>query len=251
MKMQERKKKRRMRKLRTWAVVSVLVLLVASVIFALKAPYFNVRGFLISGSNYYTADEIIMMGKCKAGGNIFTGIDCSEIRKRLMQDPYMADVSVRRKLPATIEIEINERRQVAAIVYGDKFVVIDSEGIVLRKTSVDPKVTILRGMTISKLKLGEKIELEEAVLYRQCMTLISTAEGNSMYFKGLTVEDGEVKAYILKNLLVEGTYENILSSLKSGDVQLVVQELFNNGIERGTIKVTGENYVSFTPELNG
>ncbi len=63
MKMQERKKKRRMRKLRTWAAVSVLVLLIASAIFALKAPYFNVRGFLISGTSYYTADEIIMMGE--------------------------------------------------------------------------------------------------------------------------------------------------------------------------------------------
>lgn len=243
-------RKRKIRKIRAWAVAAALVLLAGAVIFALKSPYFNVKGFLISGSNYYTTDEIIMMGKCKAGGNIFTGIDCSAIRKRLMQDPYMADVSVRRKLPATIEIKINERRQVAAVVYGDKFVVIDSEGVVLRKTSVDPKVTVLRGMTISKLKLGEKIEIEESVLYRQSMTLISTAYENSMYFKGLTVEDGEVRAYVLKNLLVEGSYDNILASLKTGDIQLVVQELFNNGIERGTIKVTGENYVSFTPKLN-
>lgn len=249
MKMQERMKKRKMRKIRTWIITFVLVLLIGTAIFALKSPYFDVKGFLISGSGYYTTEEILMMGKCKAGGNIFTGTDCSEIRKRLMQDPYMADVSVRRKLPSTIVIEINERKQVAAIVYGEKFVVIDNEGTVLRKTSVDPKVTILRGMTISKLKLGEAIEIEEAVLFRQCMKLISAASENSMYFKELIAKDGEVKAYVLKNLLVEGSYEQILSAIKTGDVQLVVQELFNNGIERGIIKVTDENYISFTPKL--
>lgn len=250
MKKIERMRKRKMRKIRAWAITAFIVLIAGMAVFALKSPYFNVRRFLISGSYYYTTDEIMMMGKCKAGGNIFTGVDCSAIRKRLMQDPYMADVIVRRKLPATIEIKINERKQVAGIVYGDKYVVIDNEGIVLRKTSVDPKVTILRGMTISKLNLGEKIEVEEGVLYRQSMTLIATAADNSMYFKGLNIEDGEVKAYILKNLLVEGSYDNMLSALETGDIQLVVQELFNKRIERGTIKVTGENYVSFTPKIN-
>ena len=139
--------------------------------------------------------------------------------------------------------------QVAGIVYGKSYVVIDQEGVVLRKTSVDPKVTILRGMNISKLTLGEPIEIEEDVLFRQSMDIVRAMRENGMYFKSVIVKEDGAKAYVLDSLVVSGLAENIVTALENKDIQLVVQELFNQKIERGTIKVTGDNYVSFTPKV--
>jgi cell division protein FtsQ len=138
---------------------------------------------------------------------------------------------------------------VAGVVYGDSFVVIDSEGIVLRKTTVDPKVTILRGLNISGMTLGEPIKVDEEVLLRQCMEIITSMQENNMYFKSITISEGEAKAYVLDTLMVRGVPDNILTALENKDIQLVVQELFNKGIETGTIKVNGDNYVYFTPVL--
>ena len=70
-----------------------------------------------------------------------------------------------------------------------------------------------------------------------------------MYFKSITISQAEAKAYVLDNLMVRGVPDNIIFALENNDIQLVVQELFNQGIERGTIKVTGDNYVSYTPEV--
>ncbi|MBQ2161284.1 MAG: hypothetical protein II444_05585, partial [Firmicutes bacterium] len=157
---------------------------------------------------------------------------------------------VKRKLPSTIKIEITEREQIAGVVYGSSYVVIDTEGIVLRKTSVDPKVTVLKGMNISKMTLGEPIEVEEEVLLRQCMDMITAMKDNNMYFKSITIGEGIVKAHVLDNLIVEGLADNIVTALKNDEIQLVVQQLFKQGIERGTIKVTGDTYVSFTPKID-
>ena len=238
-----------MKKVRLRTVLTVLAVIVLMVIFALKAPAFNVSKYEVEGNRYYTDDEIVNMGHADMGVNIFTGVDCGDIRDRLMRDPYMVRVSVRRKLPSTISIDITERTQVAGVVYGDSYVVIDEEGIVLRKTTVDPKVTILRGLNISSMTVGEPIGVEEEVLLRQCMEIITSTRENTMYFKSITITQGEAKAYVLDTLMVRGVPDNILTALENKNIQLVVQELFDQGIEKGTIKVTGDNYVYFTPEL--
>ena len=238
-----------MKKVRLRTILAVIAIVALSVLFALKAPAFNVSKYEVNGNKYYTDDEIVNMGHCDYGKNIFTGVDCGDIRERLMRDPYMIRVSVRRKLPSTVTINVTERTQVAGIVYGESYVVIDEEGIVLRKTTVDPKVTVLRGLSISGMTLGEPIKVDEEVLMRQCMDIIKTMQANNMYFKSITISQAEAKAYVLDSLLVRGLPENILTALENKDIQLVVQELFDKGIERGTIKVTGDNYVYFTPEV--
>ena len=246
----ERVAKRQLRKVRGWTILGIIILIAVLIAVALKAPAFNVAKFEVNGNHYYSDKEIINMGNLSSGENIFTGVDCSDVRDRLMKDPYMVQVKVRRKIPNTIVINITERTQVAGIVFGESFVVIDAEGTVLRKTTVDPKVTVLRGMNISKMELGEPIEVEEPVLLRQCMEMIDAMQKNNMYFKSITISESGVKAYVLDTLVVSGMADNILQSLKNKDIQLVVQELFEQGIERGTIKVTGDNYVSFTPKIS-
>ena len=105
--------KQHMRRIRLRTILAVLVILALMVIFALKAPAFNVSKFEVNGNKYYTDDEIANMGNCNLGVNIFTGVDCGDIRDRLMKDPYMVRVSVRRKLPSTITINLTERTQTA------------------------------------------------------------------------------------------------------------------------------------------
>lgn len=221
-------------------------MLVCFVIFFLKSPIFNVAKYNIIGNSYYTDEEILNMGNCTIGNNIFIGINGGDIAGRLEQDPYMERVKVRRKLPNTIEIHLKERRQIAAIVYGEKFIVIDNEGTVLRKTSVEPDLTILRGITISKLVIGETIEAEEQIQLRQAMDILNIMEENQMYFTEIEMRKDIVVAHVLKRLVCKGQTTQLMDTLKSKALSRVVKELFDMGIEKGTIKISGDNYISFT-----
>ena len=247
---EERAIKRKKRRIKFVIKLGVFLLLCGAAVFMIKAPFFDVSKFEVLGNNYYSDEEVLVMGNCKTGGNIFIGTDTGYIKARLEKDAYMVSVQVKRVLPDTIRIELKERKQTAAIVYGEKYVVVDGEGIVLRKTGVMPQIIVLKGLTISKLSVGEKIEAEEKILLRQTLEMLGVMEKSNMFFKTIELSEGEIKAHILDNLICQGTPENIMKAMTNDSLQLVVQELFDRKIERGTIKISGERTVSFTPKID-
>ena len=216
----------------------------------LSSPMFDVKTYQIEGNSYYTDDEILVMGNCQTGGNIFWGSGVGEIKKRLSKDTYMEEVTVKRSLPDTLIIQITERKQTAAIIYGDEYVVIDSNGIILRRTDVEPKIPVIQGLTISKLKVGQEIETEEKVLLRQTLELLNSMEEGDLFFKRISISDLQIRAYIYDSLICEGTPENLMEAIESGKLQLVIQELLDRDIERGVIQVSGEDYISFSPKID-
>lgn len=228
----------------------MLLLLTGGVIAALSLPVFDIANYEVDGNSYYSEEEILVMGNCKTGGNIFWGATLSDIRERLSRDAYMQEVTVKRSLPDTIVIEIVERKQTAAIIYGEKYVVIDGNGVVLRKTSVEPKIPVLKGLTISKLTVGEEIEVEESVLLRQTLEMLSAMEKGDMFFKKVEISKVQIRAYVYDSLICQGTPENLTRAMDDGRLQLAIQELYERQIERGTIKVTADDNISFTPKID-
>ena len=143
---------------------------------------------------------------------------------------------------------MEERRQTAAIVYGDEYIVIDEQGIVLRKSDVDPKVTLLTGLTVSKMKPGEKIEVEESAIL-QHFTDAAGHDRRRYLFQEDRCFKTIIRAYIYDTLLVKGTPRQMKDSIENGNLQKVVNNLFKNDTTRGTISLGNGKYMSFSPEF--
>lgn len=247
--MKKREKKRRKNRISPLRKIIGVIGIIAGILLIASTSYFNVKNYEITGNSYYSKEEILVMGDCKSGQNIFWGTDLKDIKTRLEKDSYMESVKVKRVLPNTIAIELDERRQVAAVVYGQHYVVIDSDGIVLRNTEVDPKVTHVHGLTISKIEVGQPIEVEETVKLRQTLEMLAMMESKDMYFVKIEMTKSGVDAYVLDHLVCKGTPQNIMESMKTQNLQKVVTGLFNLKIERGTINISGGDYISFNPSL--
>lgn len=245
-----RKKERTKRKVKGWVKLLFFLVIAGVIAIVLFTPPFDVKNYIVEGNNYYTDDEIILMGNCQTGGNIIIGTDCKEIKNRLERDAYMQDVKIIRRLPSTIKIEVKERNQICACVYGQDYIVLDENGIVLRKASIDPKLTIVRGLMITKLVIGEPIEVEEKALLDETLEILECMNENNMYFKEIQFKNTEIKAYILDKLVCVGTPDNILDALKTQKLQKVVQQLFDDGTEKGTIKLSGDNYISYSKKVS-
>lgn len=248
--MNDKNAKKRKKRMNPFFKPAIAAAVLAVLLLFSMSPLFTVKSFVVTGNKYYLKNEILTMGNCKTGGNIFWDTDCADIKKRLEQDAYMESVKVKRLLPSTVSIELSERAQLAAIVYGEKFVVIDGNGIVLRKTEVEPEITILRGLTISRLEMGEIIEVEEKVRLRQILELLETARANDMYFKKISVTKSSADAYILDHLVCEGETGDVTAAVKEGRLGAVVTELFDRDIERGIIKISGDRNISFSPKID-
>ncbi len=228
----------------------ILVAVLGACIAFLASPMFDIAKYEVEGNSYYSDDEILIMGGCKTGGNIFWEAGLSDIQERLSKDAYMQEVTVKRSLPDTVTIAIHERHQTAAIVYGEKFVVIDGNGTVLRKTGVEPKVPVIKGLTISKMNVGEVIETEEKVLLRQTLEMLSSMEKEDMFFKKIEISKVQIRAFVADSLICQGTPEHLMEAMEEQRLQMVIQELYEQDIHRGTIKVSGDNYISFTPKID-
>ena len=59
---EERAIKRKKRKIKFVVKLGVFLLICGAVVFMLKAPFFNVAKFEVDGNNYYTEEEILVMG---------------------------------------------------------------------------------------------------------------------------------------------------------------------------------------------
>lgn len=248
--MKEERQKKRKKHMNPFLKMGIAAACLAAVFLFMASPLFTVEEFTVEGNSYYLKEEILTMGNCKTGGNIFWGTDCADIKARLEKDAYMSEVKIRRKLPHTVAIELTERKQLAAVVYGEKYVVIDASGTVLRKTEVEPKISILRGLTISRLEVGTTIEVEEKVIFRRILELLTEADKNNMYFKKIEADKSTIRAYILDNLICEGAADEITDAVSDGKLQLTTEKLFEREIERGIIKISGKDNISFSPKLD-
>ncbi|MGN0658492.1 MAG: cell division protein FtsQ/DivIB [Emergencia sp.] len=245
----DRKKKVRKKKhyfLRFLIFLAVL----AGIGLFLSSSIFNVDSIEVEGNHFYSDEEVINMAGVRTGVNLFWGVDGSEISDSLEEDSYFSEVKIHRRLPSTLVIEVSERQQIAAITYGDDFIVIDSEGTILRKSSVNPKLTLLTGLTVSRLQVGEKVEAEEAAALDNTLKMLAAMQQGDFFFKKIDVSRVIIRAYIYDTLVVKGTPKQMLNAIERGDLQKVVNNLLENDTVRGTISLGDHNYMSFSPDFS-
>ena len=222
---------------------------VAGIIAFMMSPFFDIKGTVVEGNKYYSAEEISNIAGVRTGENIFLHADKDALKANLLKDPYFTDVKISRRLPSTIKIKVTEREQVACIVYGNEFVVIDVNGIVLRKTNVDPKQTTLTGLTISKMTKGEAVEVEETRTLQHMLEMLASMKNGDFYFKHIEIDGRNVNAYITDMLVVKGRADELKRAVDEGDLQKVVNKLLQDDIRRGTITLSDSEFMSFSPKI--
>lgn len=225
--------------------------IIAAVIAFLRSDYFAVEIYEVEGNHYYTDEEVLNIAQAPAGNNVLFDLQAGDIKNRLSKDPYFASVEVKRKLPRTVVIKVEERVQTAAFLYGDSYVVIDSTGLVLRKSDKMPELPILDGLTITKMNVGEQLEVAESSALTTTLQMLEAMQKGDIYFKRITMGEVIIRCYIYDTLIVKGSPAEITRAIESEDLQKVVTDLFSKGITRGTIKMGGTDYISFTPEIDG
>lgn len=230
----------------------IFVCAVGIILYIMSTSLFDIKSIKVRGNQYYSDKQVITLSDAKTGVNIFWGAGDSKIKNRLRKDPYFADVSIKRKLPSTLIIVVEERKQIAAVEYGDKYIVIDPEGVVLRTGKIDPKLTLISGLKITKMKKGEELKVKQSKTLSKTLNMLEAMEKGDIFFKKTVFEEGQdtyIRAYVLDNLVVKGKPQYVLKRLKSGDLQKVVNNLMQKGDIRGTILIDENNFITFSPDI--
>lgn len=248
----EKRRLKRKRKLkmpgfftRIFIVVGVTIAVIA---FSLS-NFFTVDTIDVQGNKYFTDEEISNMAHASTGRNIIYKLNKGSMLKYLEKNPYIEEARVYRKLPSTIVINVKERMQVAALTYGDKFLIIDNKGTLLRITKTKPKLSIVTGFKVKKVKLGEAVEVSDPDLFKELLALLKSMEEGDVYFTKINITEMFITANVYDSLVVRSKYKELKENIDKGRLHKVLDELFKRNIKRGTITISSDGYASFTPEL--
>ena len=226
----------------------ILGVIIAVTAFSLSS-FFTVDTIDVQGNKYFTDEEISNMAHASTGQNIIYKLNKGNMLNYLEKNPYIEEARVYRKLPSTIVINVKERIQIAALTYGDKFLIIDNKGTLLRMTKTKPKLTIVTGFKVKKVKLGETVEVNSPDLFKELLSLLKSMEAGDVYFTKINITELFITANVYDSLVVKSKYKDLKDNIDKGRLHKVLDELFKRNIKRGTITISSDGYASFTPEL--
>lgn len=238
-----RKKKKRKKKHYLLRFI-VLIAFFTGMYFFFTSSLFDIQKITVENNSHYTQEQIISLAGAKTGENLFEA-SLSAMKEKLLADPYIKNVKLKRRLPAEVVIIVEERKEDAAVPYGGKYIVIDNDGMVLRQADQEPALTLLLGMTIKNMKPGTPLEVEDNTSLTDTLKLLEDVKKHELYFKRVDVSKVVIKAYIYDQLICEGTPDDIRNNMDS--LQEVLYDLYTKGIERGVIKMGSDKYFSFSP----
>ncbi len=245
-----KKKMRRRRKIKRAILSLVLAVAVLCVgIVLVFSLFFKINTVTVAGDTAYTTKKIVEKSGITIGDNLFK-VDEEEISQQISKQlPYIKSATIKRELPDTIVIEVEETKAVACIKNNKTYVVIDSNGKVLEKaaTQLKEKLPVIKNVTTKTVEEGSIIELDNKKrndTLPQLLSAIEKAELDSLTEIDLkNVNDIKIK-YDNRIILKIGNLTNIEKKLARGK-KAIENENEINAFAEGTLDLKTDPYAFF------
>ena len=182
--MARRRHTRRRRHHRSAAVLYKLlsVVVISGAIVAALTLFFKVETITVSGTTEYSSEEIITASGVKQGDNLFL-LNKYEIYESILEKlPYVSSVSISRKLPDTLLIEVTDSNQGGVIEDHGTYWVLSAEGKLLGKRAEAGRGALITGLTLAEPEVGKKAAVEEGQerALKQLLELLAALEEKGM-----------------------------------------------------------------------
>jgi cell division protein FtsQ len=119
-----------------------------------QCDYFEAARIDISGNRRLNTETVLDRARIRTGDNILA-VNLHLVRQRLLADPWIAEASVSRELPDTLEIRVTEQKPLAILDLGRKFL-LNERGEVFKELDAEQPTALplVTGLEFSDLKLA-------------------------------------------------------------------------------------------------
>lgn len=246
---QERKRKRRNKKIKFFLKLFLLIGLISgAIIFALTSPIFNIKNINVINNNEVPSDTVISLSGLKPDENIFRFYKGSVVNN-IKENSYIENVKIHRKLPNTIEIEVEERVAKYSVDYMGKYAYINTQGYILEISEDSKGLTIIQGITTKEEEVvpGNRLNNEDLSSLEDVIKITNSASENGLNGKVTSIDISDKNEYILyieeeKKKVHLGDVTN-LSNKMLYVVAIIEQESGNEG----DIYINGDLNNKFQP----
>jgi len=129
--------------------------------YALTSPRFAIRTVDLVGAKRTSLEQIKTDAGVAVGGNIFA-LDTDAAEHKLLENPWISEVKVTRRLPSTLRVEVSEREASAVVALGERLYLVTPEGVPFKEVSAgDPfDMPLISGVSPENLQRDRKREIE-------------------------------------------------------------------------------------------
>ncbi|MCR4616221.1 MAG: FtsQ-type POTRA domain-containing protein [Clostridiales bacterium] len=240
---QVRKKQVMRNRIIAGAVLAVLIIL-AVVCFLSLTVWFPIKEFVVNSNNSaYSVSEIKQASKIIFNSDNLLRCDLKGVAKNIETTlPYVGKVTVDRKLPNTIVVDVEKTAAVAAVEHGRFVLLVNEEGKILQEAAEVPfGLRLVKYGTISQAAVGEIISSENGVPVSVYVSLIKAMRENGLNditVIDISVPDNIVLIYQDRIDIKLGKAEDInikigvaVKALKDGDEKY-------STVQKGTLDLT-------------
>lgn len=151
------------------AIFLVLVLIVWIVFF--KLPYFDVTEIKISGIDNVSEQQVRELLTTSEGENIFS-FSTFKSKKQLKTNHFIKNVSVKRILPNTVVVDIEEYNLRGYVPYMGSYLFINEEGLILSiQKEITKQLPIVEGLRFDGFTEGELLYVENQGAFQTMVEL--------------------------------------------------------------------------------
>lgn len=178
----ERSKPNILRVVGWYATWSILFIVVISILagFIMSLPIWRIRSVQVTGNNFLPEAKIINTAKIPQGENIFL-IDLDEVKSRFSDVIQIKEMRIKRKLPATVIIDVKERIPFAIVVIGGTTSLVDEDGYMIARQSLGSsmykvditKYPVIRGILKKNLENGVRLNPGDRAFVSSALGMLS------------------------------------------------------------------------------
>ncbi len=157
--LQQARARRKRRNAMYKAAASILILVGVCVTFMLL---FQVENIEIIGQTQYTNEQISAVFEPKNGDNLFLFNTQGEIDNLQSALPYIEQITIKRKMPNTIELNLTQAKEVYSVSCVSGWAVLSESMRVLNILPTQPEnLTYINGVSAKEPQLGAKLTLDD------------------------------------------------------------------------------------------
>ena len=235
------RKKRFIKKL----ISILIIIIVAFGIFLWKTTLFNLKNVEIKGDVFITKTYLQDEMETYMGESVVF-LNKDDIIKKLKYNPYIKNISIKRKFPSTLALEVEEAKGLYYIYDGNNFNIISSDLTILEKANEIPdrQLIEIKGKDISGKELGEKIDQNDRVskmldeVYKECQVIKNNNENFNITALDI-LSLSSIKVYLGNVEVIIGSDENFRTKMSDAI------NIYKTGLVKQYINVSFEGTPDF------
>ena len=157
------------------------MLLIGGLTYFLLSPVFNIKTIEVINNQNISQEQIKNSSGIILNENMFK-MSSKDVKNKLLQNPYIESVKVKRKIFDKIQIDIKERNATSMLEYGNSYIYINNQGYILEISTETIQAPILIGYVtpLEQIKPGNRLGKDDLERLSTVLNIMESLNTNNI-----------------------------------------------------------------------